>query len=132
MPEHSSRYRRPRRPRRSMSPKRSKSPKAHRRSMSPKRSKAHKRSRSRSHSSNAMAPERKVMVGCERLTLKKYKSRPGPPYPGNQAGCRGLKMEGNDGVMYESVARKDGVYRWVKVKAPKAPKAPKARKRPVK
>jgi len=54
--------------------------------------------------------------GCTKQTTKKYKSRPGPPYPANL--CRDEKMKGNDKKMYKSVrARKSGkvYYRWVKI-----------------
>ena len=54
--------------------------------------------------------------GCKRLTNKKYTSRPGPPYPANL--CRGDKLVGNDGRLYESTRAKNkgrAYYRWTKV-----------------
>jgi hypothetical protein len=49
---------------------------------------------------------------CKRLTLKKYKSRPGPPY--HAGDCKGAKKKGNDGETYVSVVQGDGSYRWMK------------------
>ena len=45
-------------------------------------------------------------------TLKKYKTRPSPPYHANDY-C-GKKMKGNDGKMYESRENKSGVCSWKK------------------
>lgn len=65
--------------------------------------------------------------------LKKYRVRPGPPRPANQAGCRGKKARGNNGLMYQSTPDANGVYRWKKLdKAAPAKKAPAKRKAPVK
>jgi len=54
--------------------------------------------------------------GCTRQTTKKYRSRPGPPYPANL--CRGQEMEGNDKKMYKSVRAKNegkAYYKWKKI-----------------
>jgi hypothetical protein len=51
---------------------------------------------------------------CKKQTLKKYLTRPSPPYPA--ALCSGKKKKGNDGLMYIS---KPGINygspKWVKV-----------------
>lgn len=49
-------------------------------------------------------------MNCRRSTLKKYKSRPSPPFPAQD--CKSKKKKGNDGAMYQSVADSSGVYRW--------------------
>jgi len=61
---------------------------------------------------------------CEKMTTKKYTERNGPPYKANDPGCRGKRKKGNDGLLYESVRAKNGVYRWSKVvkAAKKVPK----------
>ena len=48
--------------------------------------------------------------GCTRITLKKYASRPSPPY--HARACRGQTKKGNDGKLYKSIADKSGVYTW--------------------
>lgn len=57
----------------------------------------------------------KLPPGCVDMShLKKYRERPGPPFPGNK--CRGVIMPGNDLLPY--VSRSSGradVYRWFKV-----------------
>ena len=64
---------------------------------------------------------------CKRSTLKKYTSRPSPPYPAQE--CPGKRKKGSDGAWYISSADKRGVYRWQKqsntVKTTKATKATK-------
>ena len=53
--------------------------------------------------------------GCAPSTLKKYTSRPSPPYPA--AECQlGMKLQGKDGIMYQITATKTGVHRWTKMK----------------
>jgi hypothetical protein len=44
----------------------------------------------------------------------KYQNRPSPPYAANE--CCGVIEEGNDGLVYKSIANKIGVCRWVKQK----------------
>ena len=51
-------------------------------------------------------------AGCVRLTLKKYASRPGPPY--HAGDCMDMTKKGNDGADYVSKEGSNGVYRWVK------------------
>ena len=46
-------------------------------------------------------------------TLKKYRTRKGPPYPANEN--RNKVMKGNDGHMYLSKANKNGVCSWKKI-----------------
>lgn len=50
-------------------------------------------------------------MSCKRSTLKKYQSRPSPPYPAQS--CKGKKKKGNDGLLYISSPSSTGVYRWV-------------------
>lgn len=50
------------------------------------------------------------MGKCQRLTLKKYKDRPSPPY--HAADCPNQLLYGNDNKRYRSVADKRGVYTW--------------------
>ena len=52
------------------------------------------------------------MTICSKSTLKKYNSRPGPPYPAQQ--CRNQTKKGNDGMEYKSVADSRGIYKWMK------------------
>ena len=48
---------------------------------------------------------------CKNMSnLKKYRERPGPPYPAQD--CKGQFKMGNDGRLYESRANKNGVYAW--------------------
>lgn len=56
----------------------------------------------------------KSSAGCTEQSLKKYVSRPSPPFPANQ--CCGLVMTGNDGLQYISKAASNGVCRWIKAK----------------
>jgi hypothetical protein len=55
------------------------------------------------------------MVGCTRVTHKRYASRPSPPF--HAGDCTGQTMKGNDGANYVSVADKRGVYTWKRVQA---------------
>jgi hypothetical protein len=56
----------------------------------------------------------KKVYRCVRQTLKKYTSRPSPPFPAQE--CPGKRKKGNDGRMYESrLIEMAGVYRWVRV-----------------
>lgn len=50
-------------------------------------------------------------MSCEKQTTKHYTERPSPPYPANT--CCGSVKKGNDGRMYQSVADKNGVCRWI-------------------
>ena len=53
--------------------------------------------------------------GCSNQShLKKYRERPGPPYPANE--CCGSTKSGNDGLMYVSVRNKAGICTWKKAK----------------
>ena len=45
-----------------------------------------------------------------------YHDRPGPPFPGNEPGCRGLYKRGNDGLLYKSVPTRGGYHRFQKVR----------------
>jgi hypothetical protein len=47
---------------------------------------------------------------CTRLTAKKYKNRPGPPY--HAGDCKGQTLPGNNGRYFTSVPTAKGVYRW--------------------
>ena len=75
------------------------------------------------------------MSGCPNQShLKKYRERPGPPYPANEPGCRGSIKKGNDGVMYVSERASNGVYRWAKKvrrSASPAPRSPRSKSPPV-
>ena len=53
--------------------------------------------------------------GCvNKKHIKKYANRPSPPFPANS--CCNQEMIGNDGKMYKSVADKNGVCKWKKIK----------------
>lgn len=57
-----------------------------------------------------MATRKSKMV-CKRQTLKKYRTRPSPPY--SAATCIGKTKKGNDGKRYVSKA---SLYpKWVKL-----------------
>ena len=47
---------------------------------------------------------------CTRITLKRYRSRPSPPYHAND--CPGQTKKGNDGKLYKSIADGSGIYTW--------------------
>jgi hypothetical protein len=50
---------------------------------------------------------------CKKQTLKKYLTRPSPPYPA--ALCVGKKKKGNDGLIYVSkIGINYGSPKWVK------------------
>jgi len=49
-------------------------------------------------------------MSCVRLTLKKYTTRPSPPY--HASDCKGETIRGNDNKLYTSIADKRGVYTW--------------------
>ena len=42
------------------------------------------------------------MASCQKSTLKKYSTRPGPPFPAQE--CHGEIKKGNDGAEYKSIA----------------------------
>lgn len=48
-----------------------------------------------------------------KLSVKKYRERPSPPYPANDF-CDKRK-KGNDGLFYISKPNKNGICRWVKL-----------------
>jgi len=50
---------------------------------------------------------------CKKSYLKKYISRPGPPYPAQN--CKYSIRSGNDGNIYRSIPNKNGVFSWKKV-----------------
>lgn len=56
----------------------------------------------------------KLEMPCSKVAGKKYADRPSPAYHAND--CPNQQKTGNDGEMYESVADKNGVYRWRKAK----------------
>ena len=51
---------------------------------------------------------------CSKQNTAKFKRRKSPPY--NSSDCKDRKMKGNDGTMWESIKRKDGVYTWRRLK----------------
>ena len=51
---------------------------------------------------------------CSKQTTEKFKRRKSTPY--NSSDCKNKKMTGNDGTMWESIKRKDGVYTWRRLK----------------
>lgn len=57
------------------------------------------------------------MVHCEDLShLAKYRNRNSPPANANSPGCRRKTAYGNDGDLYTSTRRVDGIYYWKKEK----------------
>ncbi len=50
------------------------------------------------------------MPTCSKLTAKKYKGRPSPPY--SAQACKGRVLKGNDGKMYVSRPDKRGIHKW--------------------
>ena len=54
---------------------------------------------------------------CDVSTNKKYLTRPSPPRPANDVGCKGKTFIGNDGNLWKSSVTAKGIYRWVKVGA---------------
>ena len=58
--------------------------------------------------------KRQSKAKCKRLTLKKYVTRPSPPY--RAAMCVGQKKRGNDGFLYISKPGANfGPAKWIKV-----------------
>ena len=51
---------------------------------------------------------------CSKQTTANFKRRKSPPY--KSFDCKNRKMKGNDGTMWKSIKRKDGVYTWRRVK----------------
>lgn len=47
---------------------------------------------------------------CIKQTTKKYTQRKRPPFPAED--CKGMRMKGNDGKLYESRLNDKGVYTW--------------------
>jgi len=66
------------------------------------------------------------MTNCIYQHTKKYQSRDGPPYPGNE--CCGQRRVGNDGKMYVSKRAASGDCRWTKIVAHSRNAAPKKKK----
>ena len=62
------------------------------------------------------AIDRSSSSGCIQQTLKKYATRPGPPYEANNPACRGKTMRGNDGNAYESKPNVNSIYSWRRIK----------------
>lgn len=52
-------------------------------------------------------------MSCRKSTLKKYTSRPSPPYPAQD--CKGEKKKGQNGKWYISSSTSKGVYRWIPI-----------------
>ena len=52
--------------------------------------------------------------GCVKQTVKKYTSRPGPPFPANE--CCGETMMGNNGKQFISRANVKGICAWKEIK----------------
>ena len=50
---------------------------------------------------------------CKKSSIKKYISRPGPPYPAQD--CKNKTKSGNDGNKYRSSPNKNGIFRWKKL-----------------
>ena len=90
-----------------------------------KQGEADNRSRSRSRSRKARRTTttkqraRASSGVCEIQSGSRYGSetRRGPPYPANEAACRGLYKRGNDGSCYQSVPDKNKRHAWRKLAA---------------
>jgi hypothetical protein len=52
------------------------------------------------------------MEECIQSSLKKYRNRPGPPYPAQA--CKKQGRLGNDGEFYMSEKDKNGTYKWIR------------------
>jgi hypothetical protein len=50
---------------------------------------------------------------CKKSSLKKYITRPGPPYPAQK--CEYRVLLGNDGNIYRSSPNKNGIFSWKKI-----------------
>ncbi len=61
---------------------------------------------------------------CVKIDDAKYNERPSPSYHAND--CKGKIMDGNDGSQYLSVADKNGIYHWKKLKDMSECKTPEA------
>ena len=56
----------------------------------------------------------KKVYQCVRQTLKKFTSRPSPPFRAQE--CPYKKKKGNDGHMYVSKPNDiNGIFRWVRI-----------------
>ena len=65
---------------------------------------------------------REDLSDCVKLTDKKYKGRPSPPFHANA--CKNKILEGNDGKNYISRQDKNGVYKWFVMKPINQTKTP--------
>ncbi len=71
----------------------------------------------------SMSPDEEMHPRCVRSSLKKYQTRPSPPYPAQS--CPFLEKTGNDGLLYQSIPNVTNVPRWVKVRHPRSDEAQK-------
>lgn len=73
-----------------------------------------RRTTKRKSQTNLVTKKRISNAICKKQTLKKYLTRPSPPYPATL--CSGKKKKGNDGFMYIS---KPGINysspKWIKI-----------------
>ena len=88
------------------SKRKSKSRKSKRKSVRKSKRKSVRKSRKSKSSSKSSGR-------CEKSYLKKYITRPGPPYPAQN--CKYSIRTGNDGNIYRSIPNKNGVFSWKKV-----------------
>jgi len=73
-----------------------------------------KRSKTRAKTTKRSKTQNKITNdSCVKQTTKKYTERPSPPYPAQE--CAGQQKMGNDGLMYESVMKANGIYSWKKI-----------------
>lgn len=72
-----------------------------------------RRSSGRTVGDNSPNPLVGQNYACKQSSLKKYRSRPGPPYPAQD--CANEMKRGNDGQTYLSMPDKNGVFRWKRI-----------------
>jgi hypothetical protein len=71
------------------------------------------KSKPKSIKRKSKSKSRKRKSKCKKSSIKKYRSRPGPPYPAQN--CQYSIRAGNDGNIYRSIPNKNGVFSWKKV-----------------
>lgn len=80
------------------------------------RKSSHKNTHRKSSTRKRFSPSRISSISssqCIPSTLKKYTSRPGPPYPANSCPY-GVKV-GNSGGLWQSTPNYKGVYSWKRI-----------------
>lgn len=66
----------------------------------------------RKNCSRCTRSSKRLRSVCKRSFTKKYRTRPGPPFPANKPGCKNTIKLGNNGKRYVSAKKSNGVFAW--------------------